>query len=117
LGAIGVVLPGWPTTDLDHPGHVLLRPLQPALLQLADEPPVFGPLIRDWRDGKGMTARAKTLAVTSIVLSIGISILLIPYVWVKVLLVVIAIDSVHLPADGCRRSRPATEPGVGAAPQ
>jgi uncharacterized protein len=91
LGAIGVVVPGWPTTVWILLATYFFARSSPRFYNALMNHRIFGPLIRDWRDGKGLSRRAKTLAVTSIVLSIGTSILLIPAVWVKLLLVVIAI--------------------------
>ena len=91
IAAIGVVLPGWPTTVWLLVATYFFARSSPRFYNWLMNHRLFGPLIRDWRDGKGLSRRAKTLAVTSIVLSIGTSIVLIPIVWVDLLLVVIAI--------------------------
>ena len=88
-GAIGVVLPGWPTTIWIILATYFFARSSPRFYNWVMNHRVFGPLIRDWRDGKGMTARAKTVAVTTIVLTISISIAVIPVVWVKALLLAI----------------------------
>lgn len=91
FGAIGVVVPGWPTTVWILIATYFFARSSPRFYNWLMNHRLFGPLIRDWRDGKGLSRRAKTLAVTTIVLSIGTSIWLIPVVWVDLLLAVIAI--------------------------
>jgi len=90
-GMIGVVLPGWPTTIFIILATYFFARSSPRFYNFVMNHRIFGPLIRDWRDGKGMTARAKTIAVTTIVLTISLSISVIPVVAVKVLLGVIMI--------------------------
>ena len=51
----------------------------------------FGPLIRDWRAGLGLPLRAKVLAVSLIVVTVGSSALIVPIVWVKILLIFIGV--------------------------
>jgi uncharacterized membrane protein YbaN (DUF454 family) len=80
-GAIGVVLPGWPTTIWIILATYFFARSSPRFYNWLMNHRIFGPLIRDWRDGKGMTARTKKMAVGTIVVTIGISIvLLIPVV-------------------------------------
>jgi len=90
-GAIGVVLPGWPTTIWIILATYFFARSSPRFYNWLMNHRVFGPLIRDWRDGKGMSARAKTMAVGTIVLTIGTSVALIPVLWVKALLLLIAL--------------------------
>jgi uncharacterized membrane protein YbaN (DUF454 family) len=91
FGAIGVVVPGWPTTVWILVATYFFARSSPRFYNWLMNHRLFGPLIRDWRDGKGLSRPAKTLAVTSIVLSIATSVALIPILWVDLLLVVIAI--------------------------
>jgi uncharacterized membrane protein YbaN (DUF454 family) len=90
-GAVGVVLPGWPTTIWIILATYFFARSSPRFYNWVMNHRVFGPLIRDWRDGKGMTARAKTVAVTTIILTISVSIAVIPVVWVKALLLAIMV--------------------------
>ena len=90
-GAIGVILPGWPTTIWIIVATYFFARSSPRFYNWVMNHRLFGPLIRDWRDGKGMTARAKTVAVSTIVLTISISIAVISTIWVKVLLLVIMV--------------------------
>jgi uncharacterized protein len=91
-GAIGVVLPGWPTTIWIILATYFFARSSPRFYNWLMNHRVFGPLVRDWRDGKGMTARAKRMAVGTIVVTIGISIAVVPYAWLRVLLVVVAVS-------------------------
>ena len=109
-GAIGVVLPGWPTTIWIIVATYFFARSSPRFYNWLMNHRIFGPLVRDWREGKGMTTRAKTTAVGTIVVTIGISIVLVPHVWLKGLLAVVAVSvSTYLlrlptkPADGDRR--------------
>jgi uncharacterized protein len=92
FAAIGVVMPAWPTTPFVLLATFFFARSSPRFYNWIMNHRTFGPLIRDWRDGRGIPARAKVIAVASIVLSIGISITLIPVPWVRVLLLVIAVS-------------------------
>lgn len=90
-GMIGVVVPGWPTTIFIILATYFFARSSPRFYNYVMNHPIFGPLIRDWRDGRGMTARAKTIAVSTIILTISLSITVIPVIAVKVLLGMIMI--------------------------
>jgi uncharacterized protein len=90
-GAVGVVLPGWPTTIWIILATYFFARSSPRFYNWVMNHRVFGPLIRDWREGKGMTARAKTVAVTTIILTISVSVAVVPVVWVKALLLAIMV--------------------------
>lgn len=91
LGAIGVVVPGWPTTVWLLVATFFFARSSPRFYNWLMNHRVFGPLIRDWRAGKGLTARAKTLAVATILVTIGISVAVVPPLWLKVLLTATAV--------------------------
>ena len=112
-GAIGVVLPGWPTTIWIIVATYFFARSSPRFYNWLMNHRVFGPLVRDWRDGRGMTRRAKRMAVGTIVVTIGISIVLVPYMWLKTLLVVVAVSvSTYL----LRLPTKPVDEGRGAAP-
>jgi uncharacterized protein len=90
-GAIGVVLPGWPTTIWIILATYFFARSSPRFYNWLMNHRVFGPLVRDWRDGKGMSVRAKKMAVGTIVVTIGISIVVLPPWWLKALLATIAV--------------------------
>ena len=52
----------------------------------------FGPLIRDWRAGLGLPLRAKILAVSLILVTVGSSIFFVSILWVQLMLAVIALS-------------------------
>jgi len=63
IGLIGVVLPGLPTTPfLILAAACFLRSSQALYDRLLGHPR-FGPLVRDFREGKGLTRRVKLLAL------------------------------------------------------
>jgi len=73
IAFVGIVLPGLPTT-----GPILLAAF---FFSKSSERfdnwlvtnKLFGGIVRDWRAGIGFTVRAKTIAVTAIVISFGVS--------------------------------------------
>lgn len=73
LGAIGVVLPGWPTTVWLLVAAFFFARSSPRFYAWLLRHPWFGPLVRDVRAGRGIPLRAKVLAVSMIVLFAGSS--------------------------------------------
>jgi len=84
-------VPGWPTTVWIILATFFFARSSPRFYNWVMNHRLFGPLIRDWRDGKGMTARAKTIAVTTIVGTILVSVALIPVWWLRGLLLAIMV--------------------------
>lgn len=91
LGAIGVVVPGWPTTVWILVAVYFFARSSPRFHGWIMGHRLFGPLIRDWHAGLGLTARTKFVAVTSLALSIGTSIVLIANPWITMILLTIAV--------------------------
>ena len=91
LGFVGAFLPVMPTTVFLLLAAFFFARSSPRFYAWLLNNPAFGPFIRDWRAGLGMPLRAKVLAVTLIVLTIGSSILVISVLWVKVLLALIGV--------------------------
>lgn len=85
-GLIGVVLPGWPTTIFMILATYFFARSSPRFYNFIMNHPAFGPGIRDWRSGKGMSRTAKIMAIGTIVVTMPISIWIIPVTPVKVLL-------------------------------
>jgi uncharacterized membrane protein YbaN (DUF454 family) len=52
---------------------------------------VFGPVIRDWNQHRAMSARAKRWAIATVLLSITASTLAVDRIWLRVVLVLIAV--------------------------
>lgn len=73
LGAIGVVLPGWPTTVWLLVAAYFFARSSPRFLRWLLRHRIFGPFVRDIRAGLGLPARAKAFAIAMIVLFAGSS--------------------------------------------
>ena len=87
LGFLGYVLPGLPGTVFILVAVYFFARSSPRFYNFLLNNRVFGGLIRDWRAGLGLPLRAKVLAVTLIVLSIGSSLLFIDVLTIRLLLV------------------------------
>ena len=75
VGAIGVVVPGLPTTVFAIMAAAAFAKSSPRLLEWLLAVPVIGESIADYRAGLGMPSRAKVSAVTSIVVFAGAAVL------------------------------------------
>ncbi|MEO0494419.1 MAG: YbaN family protein [Actinomycetota bacterium] len=73
LGAIGIVVPGLPTTIFFIIAAWAFSKSSPRLEAWVLGLPKIGPLVQDHRDGLGMPRRAKGLAIAMIVLFAGVS--------------------------------------------
>ncbi len=91
LGFIGAFLPVMPTTVFLLLAAYFFARSSPKFYNWIMNHKVFGPFIRDWRAGLGIPLRAKILAVSMIVLTIGYSITVVPVLWVKILLLMIGL--------------------------
>ena len=71
LGAIGVIIPGLPTTPfLILAAACYIRSSQ-RLYDWLIKNKTFGPYLKDYREGKGIPKKAKILATTMIVIFVG----------------------------------------------
>lgn len=77
LGSIGIVVPGLPTTVFFIAAAACFSRSSPRLENWVLSLPRVGPAIRDHRAGLGMPMKAKVLAISMIVLMVGISAVLI----------------------------------------
>lgn len=73
LGAIGIVVPGLPTTGFFVMAAWAFSKSSPRLEQWVLDRRGVGPLVRDYRAGLGMPRRAKVVAITMLVVSCGLS--------------------------------------------
>lgn len=71
LGAVGVVLPGWPTTVWLLIAAFFFARSSPRFYRWLLNHRVFGPIVRDIRAGLGLPMRAKAFAISMIVLFAG----------------------------------------------
>ena len=86
LGFLGYILPGLPGTVFILIAVYFFARSSPRFYNWLLNNPVFGQLIQDWRAGKGIPFRAKILAVMTIVLTIGISVWVIPNLFLKAIM-------------------------------
>ncbi len=68
IGAVGVVVPGLPTTPLLLVAAACFSRSSPRLYAWLLRNGTFGPLIDDYRSGRGITLRVKTSAVAMMTL-------------------------------------------------
>ena len=95
LGAIGIFVPGLPTTVFMIVGASCFARSSPRFERWILDLPGIGPAVRDYRNGLGMPRRAKKFAVTSILLMCGLSAgFLIDLFLVRSLVVVVGLTGV-----------------------
>lgn len=73
LGGLGVVVPGLPTTGFFILAASCFARSSPRFERWVLDLPGVGPLVRDHRAGLGMPRRAKAMAVSMLVLAVGLS--------------------------------------------
>lgn len=85
VGAIGIVLPGLPTTGPFIFAAWCFSKSSPRFEQWILGLPGIGPLVIDYRSGKGMPRRAKTLALTMMWSAIFVStVFLLDNLWIRI---------------------------------
>ncbi|MEX2586863.1 MAG: YbaN family protein [Actinomycetota bacterium] len=77
LGAIGVVVPGLPTTIFFIAAAACFGRSSDRLERWVLGLPRIGPAVSDYRNGLGMARKAKVLAVSSIVVFSGLAVLVV----------------------------------------
>ncbi len=73
LGLIGVVLPGLPTTPFVLLAAACYAKASPHLHGWLLGHRFLGPMVRDWEQHRSLTRRAKTVAITSMLVMVGLS--------------------------------------------
>ncbi|HEV7761917.1 MAG TPA: YbaN family protein [Acidimicrobiales bacterium] len=73
LGAVGVVVPGLPTTGFFVLAAACFARSSPRFEQWVLDLPTIGPLVRDHRAGLGMPRRAKVIAIAMMLTACTIS--------------------------------------------
>lgn len=115
LGALGIVLPGLPTTPfLLLAAYCFARSSEHFHSWLLNHR-WFGSYVRNFEEGRGMTRPAKASTLLVLWLSFGITIVFfVPVVWgqVSMLLLAVAVSTYIL-----RLPTPPPEPGPGAEPE
>jgi uncharacterized membrane protein YbaN (DUF454 family) len=74
LGAIGIVVPGLPTTVFFVAAAACFSKSSPRLEAWVLDLPTVGPMVRDYRAGRGIPRRAKKVAVLMIVVFVGLAV-------------------------------------------
>ncbi|MDO2948002.1 YbaN family protein [Aeromonas simiae] len=90
-GIIGIVVPLLPTTPFVLLSAALFARSSPRFHRWLLDHPQFGPLIDDWQRHRGIRRSARRRANLLILLSFGVSLLLVPSVWLRVLLLVMMV--------------------------
>ena len=84
VGLVGVVVPGLPSTVFILMAAYCFARSSPRFYNLIMNHRLFGPLVRDWRAGRGLSRRAKASAVALILATISLSALLLEPLALKV---------------------------------
>lgn len=98
LGAVGMVLPLMPTTPFLLLAAGCFARGSPRALRWLVENPLFGQHLKGYREGRGLSARAKIVSIAAVISGICLSIsLTVPGPLVMLLLVIVAIAvTVHM---------------------
>jgi uncharacterized membrane protein YbaN (DUF454 family) len=91
LGVIGVFLPVMPTTVFLLGAAACYARASAAFYNRLLNNRVFGPIIADWRHYRAMTWKAKAYVIGFVWVGIGISVVLVPMVWLRVVLLGVAV--------------------------
>lgn len=112
IGAIGIVVPGLPSTVFFIAAAACFSRSSPRLEAWVMSLPAIGPAVRDYRAGLGMPRRAKIVAVAMIVVFVSLSIFLIDGLVLRVALGVAGVVGVVvvLRVRTSDRSRRAAQP-------
>lgn len=81
LGTIGIVMPLLPTTPFVILAAFCFTRADPKLAAWLHAHPRFGLALRDWRDQRAISLRAKIIAMIAIAISYVISVMLAPMAW------------------------------------
>ena len=74
VGALGIIVPGLPTTVFFIVAAWCFSRSSPRLERWVLDLPRIGPMVRDYRAGLGMPIRAKVIAMVMIVVAVGLSV-------------------------------------------
>ncbi|WP_409930414.1 YbaN family protein [Vibrio owensii] len=91
LGIAGIVLPLLPTTPFILLASACFMRGSPAFHRWLHEHKTFGPMLDNWHKHRAVTRKVKQRGAVFIVLSLTVSILVAPIIWVKIALLVMLI--------------------------
>jgi len=92
LGLVGVALPIMPTVPFLLLAAFCFARSHPEWAQRLYDHPTYGPGLRDWRDRRAISRRAKVSAVLAMSAGVGFTWLTVgfPYVWISLAVLTIA---------------------------
>ncbi|MBS4724178.1 YbaN family protein [Aeromonas veronii] len=90
-GIVGIVLPLLPTTPFMLLAAALFARSSPRFHRWLLTHPWFGTPIMDWQQYRGIRRQARRRAIIFILLTFSVSLVVVPLLWVKGLLVVIMV--------------------------
>jgi uncharacterized membrane protein YbaN (DUF454 family) len=91
-GIIGFFVPLWPSTVFFIIALALFAKSNPEAERKLLEHPRIGPVLRDWRSDHSIARKTKVTASVLIAVTIGVSICLSGFLWLRGVLVVVAIS-------------------------
>ncbi|MEM7091549.1 MAG: YbaN family protein [Actinomycetota bacterium] len=91
VGGIGVVVPGLPTTVFFIVAAWAFSKSSPRLEAWVLGLPKIGPMVQDYRDGKGMPRRVKIVAISMVVAFCSLSIWAVDQWWMRLLIAALAL--------------------------
>ena len=81
IGLIAIVVPGLPTTEFILLAAWAATRSSPRLSAWLENHRLFGPMLRNWRNGKIITRRAKVSATLSMLLCAGLMLVMLDHGW------------------------------------
>ncbi|KKD59373.1 hypothetical protein RN22_15765 [Grimontia sp. AD028] len=91
LGVIGIFLPLLPTTPFMLLASACFMRGSPRIAHWLHNHPTFGPAINNWNEHRAIDKKIKRRATVFIVLSFSLSIVIVPELWHKIMLVTMCV--------------------------
>lgn len=91
LGILGIFLPLLPTTPFVIAASACYLRSSERFHRMLHESKSFGPALRDWEQSRSISARAKVIAIATIVVTMAFSVAMIPILAVQVVVITIEI--------------------------
>ncbi|EKE68756.1 YbaN family protein [Gallaecimonas xiamenensis] len=92
LGILGIALPVLPTTPFILLAAWCFAKGSPRCHQWLRSNRYFGQMVRDWEAQRGLRRRYRRRAVAMMLVTFSISLLLVPKIWLKIMLVTILVS-------------------------